>query len=594
MPEVKELFNNNSTFPNLIYDSEWLNVSSSSILFFTAYSDVDFNIKIKWAVDDSYFAIGLSTIPILANNSHTLMTSVKARFAQFSVELSSVPALLQTQGFFFTQSDILTLLENTGGTSLIYDGSSNPLLLKGIDAGTNISLIDNGTSITISTTGLTQIWQQINNIISPISNTGASLLVGNTNLSIANGVTSSSIIASSNSNINNINAKRSSIISAITCNMNNTSTTENCILSGQNNRLNAIFGIYSSGIIGGKDSYLDTTSVLPNVNEIYYSYLLGGDNNRITSNDGQVSSCCIIGGYNNEIKDRVERCLILGGEDNLIASSINRFGADVIIMGGVSNRVHDTLVSNKGAIYHSGILFGENNTINLSHPSIVSPAIRNSCIISSEGSTLNTQCENSLIIGGDSHTLGNNGPGSSLLRSICVGGSNGNVLHDDCFLFTEGQSFSTTINRRFYCKTRNGAVFYTNNPASIGVILNGGSSSWASVCDMSVKENLVEMDYDDVLSRIDMLPVYQFNYIGNPIQQINYCPCAQDYHAQFPSDPLPGGAPSKDPTVIECMDLLGIAISAIKSLSNTNKQQSLQIDDLLSRVSILEGLAGLL
>jgi hypothetical protein len=84
-----------------------------------------------------------------------------------------------------------------------------------------------------------------------------------------------------------------------------------------------------------------------------------------------------------------------------------------------------------------------------------------------------------------------------------------------------------------------------------------------------------------VLRRVDELPVYEYNFKGNPADVKCRGPTAQDWHRLFPSNKPQHG--------IDTMDLDGIALAAIKGLSALVQRQAAALQEQASRLAALEG-----
>lgn len=101
--EIKEIFQNNINNITTFWDSEWLNVSAVNYITFTAFSDKDYEMGIRWAVDDNYFVINTNLRTFSAGEMGTITISIESDFAQFFIQnISATPNILQTQGFFYT------------------------------------------------------------------------------------------------------------------------------------------------------------------------------------------------------------------------------------------------------------------------------------------------------------------------------------------------------------------------------------------------------------------------------------------------------------------------------------------------------------
>jgi hypothetical protein len=113
-----------------------------------------------------------------------------------------------------------------------------------------------------------------------------------------------------------------------------------------------------------------------------------------------------------------------------------------------------------------------------------------------------------------------------------------------------------------------------------GVQLVQGSSVWAAISDANAKENFVLLDTARVLRSVDELPIYEYNFKGNPPDVKCRGPIAQDWHRIFPSN--------KPKHCIDTMDLDGVALAAIKGLSELVKKQGELIKDLTERLAAME------
>ena len=164
-----------------------------------------------------------------------------------------------------------------------------------------------------------------------------------------------------------------------------------------------------------------------------------------------------------------------------------------------------------------------------------------------------------------------------------------------------GNTLQTTSSNQFLVKCSGGSSFFTSNTNSTGVALAAGASSWSVVSDVNKKENLVLVDCAHILNQIVDMPLYCYNYIGNPIQQCNISPTAQDFYNAFPCDTITtivldengdelldvdGNViseerPSKNQLTIEVMDLVGNLMGCVKQLNS-------KIELLENRINILE------
>jgi hypothetical protein len=135
MPELIEVFNNEDAYTSTSWVSEWIDVASTNNLVFTTYCDQNYEVGVRWAVDNNYFVINEKIISVLANESYELFEPVTARFVQFFIQnIASTPAELRSQGFFYLKAGGGNLEVENGGTgeSLVIDGVGPDVLLKGL------------------------------------------------------------------------------------------------------------------------------------------------------------------------------------------------------------------------------------------------------------------------------------------------------------------------------------------------------------------------------------------------------------------------------------------------------------------------------
>ena len=95
----------------------------------------------------------------------------------------------------------------------------------------------------------------------------------------------------------------------------------------------------------------------------------------------------------------------------------------------------------------------------------------------------------------------------------------------------------------------------------------------------------------DILTHAMLIPVYYYNYIGNPKEQVCIGPSAQAWHSQFGTADIPTKVwnenefneetqengkfvtimkPAKDPLKIESMDFSGVLLSCVQALQAQN------------------------
>lgn len=283
-------------------------------------------------------------------------------------------------------------------------------------------------------------------------------------------------------------------------------------------------------------------------------------------------------------------CFATGAQSAVVAGTSNSTStANTFIGGGNGNTV---------SAANSLIVGGQLNSVTAAVASIVggtgNTASATGAFVGGGGSGLsggNTASEENAFVGAGAGNIAS-GPNSAIpgglqntASATCThaSGQLATAAHGNSFVWADNNATTTTATNQFVVSAVGAGalatIFYTNAAQTTGVTLSSGASAWAAVSDRRVKENLEDLSPADILSRVGQLPVYSYNYIGNPAGQRCWGPMADDWHRLFPS--------TKDPTRIESMDLSGVSLAAIKGAA-------LLITELQEKVASLESrLAGL-
>lgn len=216
-------------------------------------------------------------------------------------------------------------------------------------------------------------------------------------------------------------------------------------------------------------------------------------------------------------------------------------------------------------------------------------ACRNTGSSNNQGDAFNS------YISCDAVSFGRNGDFNTFLSSNNVQFGNhlrclikatfADVNHSGTSVFSDDDSttrLTTTATNSWLSRYIGGETRYSNAALTTGVTLATGASTWAMVSNKYVKENFTIVDSDDILGRVRDLPVYEYNFIGNPKEMKCIGPFAQDWHSivtpletytEIIEDPddkekkIEVEKDAKDKLTIEEMDVLGICLASIKSLS---------------------------
>jgi len=94
--------------------------------------------------------------------------------------------------------------------------------------------------------------------------------------------------------------------------------------------------------------------------------------------------------------------------------------------------------------------------------------------------------------------------------------------------------------------------------STAGVYMRHGQSGWSNYCDRNKKENFKKLDFEEVLKKVEKMPVTEWNYKG--IDTMKYIgPMAQDFYEAFHL----GGT---DSLGINSISIDGVNMAAIKGL----------------------------
>jgi hypothetical protein len=292
-----------------------------------------------------------------------------------------------------------------------------------------------------------------------------------------------------------------------------------------------------NGIASGQESTI--SGGLANTASGVQSTVGGG-----TGHNASGLTSTVGGGFANSATN--DRATVAGGGSNFangdsdtVAGGLNNgaSGSFGFVGGGVGNRAN---------AFAAVVCGGQNNTASGDQ----------SAVLGGIGNVASgTQA---VVLGGSTCTASNT-------SSICSGQNASDNGFANCFVWSD--SLAPTL-----ADSPNEVVFGAGGGVKIyttgtrppfgtppGVRLFFGSTAWAAISDRNAKENLVQLDGETILQKILQVPIYQYNYIGVPADQLCRGPVAQDWHTQFPS--------GKDPLTIDTMDLDGISLAAIHGLA---------------------------
>jgi hypothetical protein len=92
-----------------------------------------------------------------------------------------------------------------------------------------------------------------------------------------------------------------------------------------------------------------------------------------------------------------------------------------------------------------------------------------------------------------------------------------------------------------------------------GVRLLPGATSWSMLSDRALKENILPVDPEAMLARLEAMPIASWNLVTQPAGIRHIGPMAQDFHAAF--------GVGEDAHLISTIDAQGVALAAIQGLA---------------------------
>ncbi|MBB4638654.1 tail fiber domain-containing protein [Longimicrobium terrae] len=150
------------------------------------------------------------------------------------------------------------------------------------------------------------------------------------------------------------------------------------------------------------------------------------------------------------------------------------------------------------------------------------------------------------------------------------------VLGDGCAGFSS-DSVYPTANNQFIARGCGGIKFFTSQNLSSGVQVAAGGGSWSSISDRNRKEHFLELDGEDVLSRLRNVPVSTWNYIAQEDSVRHMGPMAQDFSAAF--------GLGEDSLMINTVDIDGVNMAGVKALTTRTDALRAENEQLRAQVA---------
>jgi flagellin-like hook-associated protein FlgL len=148
-------------------------------------------------------------------------------------------------------------------------------------------------------------------------------------------------------------------------------------------------------------------------------------------------------------------------------------------------------------------------------------------------------------------------------------------------------SIEAVANNEFAVRAAGGFRFRSNASLTNGCNIAAGGASITCASSMTLKENFLDVDGDDVLSRMRRIPVNSWNYIDEGRQSRHMGPFAEDFWREF--------GLGSEPLAIGHLDIDGVNFAGVKALDartmrmqETIDAQARQIDQLQADKAAME------
>ena len=304
-----------------------------------------------------------------------------------------------------------------------------------------------------------------------------------------------------------------------------------------------------SAIAGGNDNVISGT--------MSEAEFIGAGEGNSVAGDGLDSA--IVGGYDNTLEGSSTQAAVGGGYGNAING-----GNFAVIAGGKQNTVTNVAASIMGGAhnanggYYAAIAGGVSNTItSAAEGGYIGNGGYNT--VSGEGAVIDGGF-NSTAAGTFATIPGgyvNNAAGTYSFAA----GARASAAQNGTFVWSDGSDGDTILSStqayQFLARASGGFTLYTNPGSTVGAQLAPGSGTWASLSDRNAKTNIVPLDDQSVLAKVEALPISRWSYrTEHGVRHVG--PMAQDFYAAF--------GVGEDDKHITSIDEDGVALAAIKAL----------------------------
>ena len=124
----------------------------------------------------------------------------------------------------------------------------------------------------------------------------------------------------------------------------------------------------------------------------------------------------------------------------------------------------------------------------------------------------------------------------------------------------------------FGARFEGGFYLYTKDDLSTGAALAANSGSWADLSDVNAKENFRDVSGEEVLRKLALIPIREWNYKAQDTAIRHMGPTAQDFRAAFGLGDFP--------LRINTIDADGVALAGVKALDHRTTALREAMDEL--------------
>jgi len=354
------------------------------------------------------------------------------------------------------------------------------------------------------------------------------------------------------------------------------------------NRVTDNFGTVGGGGDNQAGDADDTTT------DSSYATVSGGKSNEASGKYATVS-----GGTSNKAGD--QGATVGGGEGNETIYPYSTIG------GGYKNTIgdYDGTVSggkeNEAIGYAAAVGGGYSDSADGSHSVIAGGGDNGTTgdyATIGGGFSNNASGANAVVCGGrDNEASGDYGSVPGGRYNLAQGdysfaaGRRAKANYGGCFVWGDStdDDIATFGPNRFAVRASGGAWFYSNSTKTAGVRLPAGDAAWTSLSDRALKENIRQVDGQEILRKLIQVPISRWSYKGQTPDVEHIGPMAQDFYAAF--------GLGDDERYISTIDPDGVALAAIQGLYEMLREKNVEIAaikkqnaELQERLSALEKL----